>query len=132
MKGGIKLLVFFLSLGTIVIFKFLLLQSYGWPEFFACLAALLGLILSAIAAARRIKDKLLSAFSAVILVAFVLWFTGLGVDYKQHRNIREPILALPGYRVETQFTTDTETGVIKRSGSCFYLFGAKIHEVFAR
>ena len=128
----ISMLIILISILIVFIMKFILIDSYGFVEFFLMLGCLVLLLISIF---KIFTNKLLRA----ILVILVIWFAIVSIDYKRHRNLYEPLFVFKndnmeyvglGYKVIQDYDMNIQTGRVYKNSSKFYMIGIKINEEF--
>ena len=128
----ISMLIILISILIVFIMKFILVDSYGFVEFFFMLGCLVLLLISIF---KIFTNKLLRA----ILVILVIWFAMVSIDYKRHRNLYEPLFVFKndnmeyvglGYKVIQDYDMNIQTGRVYKNSSKFYMLGIKINEEF--
>ena len=128
----ISMLIILISILIVFIMKFILIDSYGFVEFFLMLGCLVLLLISIF---KIFTNKLLRA----ILVILVIWFAMVSIDYKRHRNLYEPLFVFKndnmeyvglGYKVIQDYDMNIQTGRVYKNSSKFYMLGIKINEEF--
>lgn len=128
----ISMLIILISILIVFIIKFILVDSYGFVEFFLMLGCLVLLLISIF---KIFTNKLLRA----ILVILVIWFAMVSIDYKRHRNLYEPLFVFKndnmeyiglGYKVIQDYDMNIQTGRVYKNSSKFYMLGVKINEEF--
>lgn len=128
----ISMIVILISILIVFIMKFILIDSYGFVEFFLMLGYLILLLISIF---KIFTNKLLRA----ILVILVIWFAMVSIDYKRHRNLYEPLFVFKndnmeyvglGYKVIQDYDMNIQTGRVYKNSSKFYMLGIKINEEF--
>lgn len=128
----ISMIIILISILIVFIMKFILIDSYGFVEFFLMLGLLVLLLISIF---KIFTNKLLRA----ILVILVIWFAIVSIDYKRHRNLYEPLFVFKndnmeyvglGYKVIQGYDMNIQTGRVYKNSSKFYILGIKINEEF--
>lgn len=128
----ISMIIILISILIVFIMKFILIDSYGFVEFFLMLGYLILLLISIF---KIFTNKLLRA----ILVILVIWFAMVSIDYKRHRNLYEPLFVFKndnmeyvglGYKVIQDYDMNIQTGRVYKNSSKFYMLGIKINEEF--
>ena len=128
----ISMIVILISILIVFIMKFILIDSYGFVEFFLMLGYLILLLISIF---KIFTNKLLRA----ILVILVIWFAIVSIDYKRHRNLYEPLFVFKndnmeyvglGYKVIQDYDMNIQNGRVYKNSSKFYMLGIKINEEF--
>ena len=128
----ISMIIILISILIVFIMKFILIDSYGFVEFFLMLGCLVLLLISIF---KIFTNKLLRA----ILVILVIWFAIVSIDYKRHRNLYEPLFVFKndnmeyvglGYKVIQDYDMNIQTGRVYKNSSKFYMLGIKINEEF--
>ena len=89
----ISMIIILISILIVFIMKFILIDSYGFVEFFLMLGLLVLLLISIF---KIFTNKLLRA----ILVILVIWFAIVSIDYKRHRNLYEPLFVFKNDNME--------------------------------
>ena len=121
-----------ISIIVIFVMKFILINSYGFVEFFLILGCFIFLIFSIL---KLFKNKLLK----VMLILLIIWFVIVSIDYKRHRNLYEPLFVFKndnmeyiglGYKVIQGYDMNIQTGRVYKNSSKFYILGIKINEEF--
>ena len=126
----ISMIIILISILIVFIMKFILIDSYGFVEFFLMLDCLILLLISIF---KIFTNKLLRA----IFVILVIWFAIVSIDYKRHRNLYEPLFVFKndnmeyvglGYKVIQDYDMNIQTCRVYKNSSKFYMLGIKINE----